>query len=205
MFRLRQILAEYDLTLLQIYLFVCNYWLINYAQMRYCTQEITLFREDILSKMRRNCIIPPKLSGEGDEISMHLLKTLIDQAHLSPLPLHVSPLYWEYDQVRCPIFSCFTKNWNCSCSTIRLCDCILSPMFWFSQTSLTRIDMYIMVHLHSTQDPLLRQIFRLLCECEWEVFLDCNDCHLKFILYTDTRPHNYVPTKKVAITMTGKI
>jgi hypothetical protein len=27
-----------------------------------------------------------------------LVKTLVDQAHLSPLPLHVRPLFWELDQ-----------------------------------------------------------------------------------------------------------
>lgn len=50
-----------------------------------------------MNKMRRNCIIPPKLDGEENEISMHLVKTVVDQAHLCPLPLHVSPIYWEFD------------------------------------------------------------------------------------------------------------
>ena len=28
-----------------------------------------------------------------------LTKTIICQAHLSPLPLHVTPIYWNYDHV----------------------------------------------------------------------------------------------------------
>ena len=51
----------------------------NPCRLRYCSQEIVLFREDIVNKMRRNCIIPPKLDGEDHEISMHLLKTVVDQ------------------------------------------------------------------------------------------------------------------------------
>lgn len=69
----------------------------NPTRVRYCTQEIVLFREDIVNKMRRNCILPPKLEGEENEITMHLLKTVVDQAHLCPLPLHVQPIYWEFD------------------------------------------------------------------------------------------------------------
>lgn len=29
-----------------------------------------------------------------------LVKTLIDQGHLCPLPLHVRPVYWQHDQVK---------------------------------------------------------------------------------------------------------
>jgi len=30
--------------------------------------------------------------------SAQLVKTLVDQAHLCPLPLHVRPVYWQHDQ-----------------------------------------------------------------------------------------------------------
>jgi len=67
----------------------------NPARVRYCTQELVFFREDIVNKMRRNCILSPKTKDL--EITAHLVKTLVDQAHLVPLPLHVSPVYWEFD------------------------------------------------------------------------------------------------------------
>ena len=75
------------------------------------------------SKIRRNCILPPTDIGgpteSGDvthdgrctelptssttpcpnkvRSTEHLVKTLLDQSHLCPLPLRVSPVYWKYD------------------------------------------------------------------------------------------------------------
>ncbi|GFN97139.1 DNA polymerase epsilon subunit [Plakobranchus ocellatus] len=65
----------------------------NPCRIQYCTQEIVIFREDIVTKMCRNCIRFPK---EGN-IPTHFSKSLMSQAHLCPLPLHVSPVYWAYD------------------------------------------------------------------------------------------------------------
>lgn len=49
--------------------------------------------------MRRNSLRPPQIEIEGEqlEISAHVVKTLLDQAHLCPLPLQTSPVYWEFD------------------------------------------------------------------------------------------------------------
>eukprot|EP00038_Savillea_parva_P009957 m.186937 g.186937 ORF g.186937 m.186937 type:complete len:565 (-) comp16932_c0_seq1:184-1878(-) len=69
----------------------------NPARVRYCTQELVFFREDIVNKMRRNCILTPSIGPGEPEITAHLVKTLLDQATLVPLPLHVSPIYWEYE------------------------------------------------------------------------------------------------------------
>ncbi|KJE88954.1 DNA polymerase epsilon subunit 2 [Capsaspora owczarzaki ATCC 30864] len=68
----------------------------NPCRLRYCTQEIVIFREDLLSKMRRNCILP---TPEKSDVSLAaaFTKTVIDQAHLCPLPLHVRPVYWDFD------------------------------------------------------------------------------------------------------------
>lgn len=40
----------------------------NPTRIQYCTQEITVFREDILTKMCRNCVHFP----ESGDISMHV-------------------------------------------------------------------------------------------------------------------------------------
>ncbi|XP_060117253.1 DNA polymerase epsilon subunit 2-like [Heteronotia binoei] len=66
----------------------------NPCRIQYCTQEIIIFREDLVNKMCRNCVRFP--SG-GMDIPNHFVKTILSQGHLSPLPLYVSPVYWAYD------------------------------------------------------------------------------------------------------------
>lgn len=46
-----------------------------------------------LHQMYRNCILPPAFH-ETEDMSQHLAKTLLDQAHLCPLPLPIAPIYW---------------------------------------------------------------------------------------------------------------
>ncbi|CAH1792739.1 unnamed protein product [Owenia fusiformis] len=65
----------------------------NPCRIQYCTQEIVVFREDIVTKMCRNCV---KFPDQGD-VPEHFAKTIICQGHLCPLPLHVSPIYWAHD------------------------------------------------------------------------------------------------------------
>lgn len=66
----------------------------NPCRIQYCTQEIVVFREDLVNKMCRNSIhIPTDLKDIPDQ----LLKTILAQAHLCPLPLHVRPVYWDGD------------------------------------------------------------------------------------------------------------
>ncbi|KAI9366064.1 DNA polymerase alpha/epsilon subunit B-domain-containing protein [Zopfochytrium polystomum] len=68
----------------------------NPCRIKYCTQEVIVFRQDLISKMRRNAIIYPNLEAEP-EIRKHLVQTIIDQSHLTPLPVEVRPVYWRYD------------------------------------------------------------------------------------------------------------
>lgn len=66
----------------------------NPVRILYCTQEIVVFREDIVAKMCRNCVYFPTNS---DDIPSHFAKTIVSQSSLSPLPLHVLPIYWGMD------------------------------------------------------------------------------------------------------------
>ncbi|PNF14373.1 DNA polymerase epsilon subunit 2, partial [Cryptotermes secundus] len=66
----------------------------NPCRIQYCTQEIVVIREDLVSKMCRNTIHFPT-SGEIPE---HFAKTILCQAHLAPLPLSVCPVYWSFDR-----------------------------------------------------------------------------------------------------------
>ncbi|CAO3616529.1 unnamed protein product [Cunninghamella blakesleeana] len=68
----------------------------NPCRIRYCTQDILIFREDILSKLWRNTLLNPNTTAQSNPI-FHLVTTLADQGHLCPLPLNVRPIYWTHD------------------------------------------------------------------------------------------------------------
>jgi DNA polymerase epsilon subunit 2 len=71
----------------------------NPCRIRYYTQEIVVCRQNILNKMRRHCVVPPadNTADQAGVIAEHLVKTLMDQSHLCPLPMTVQPVYWNYD------------------------------------------------------------------------------------------------------------
>ena len=69
----------------------------NPARIRFFTQEIVLFRHELSHRLRRKAIVPPKPSPPERAVTDHLSRTIIDQAHLCPLPLSMQPIYWEYD------------------------------------------------------------------------------------------------------------
>lgn len=85
----------------------------NPCRIRFYTQEIVLFREDLLKKMQRHLALPlllPKSSGtdEGQEqreeaaaavpdITAQLVESIMDQSHLFPLPARAKPIFWDLD------------------------------------------------------------------------------------------------------------
>jgi len=76
----------------------------NPAKIRYFSQDLVFFREDLQAKMRRNCKRPPDDSKLPEDTSadcrplfQHLVSTLVQQAHLCPLPITQAPIYWQYD------------------------------------------------------------------------------------------------------------
>lgn len=66
----------------------------NPCRIQYCTQEIIVFREDLVNKMCRNSI---NLPTELKDIPVQLVKTILAQAHICPIPPHVRPIYWTQD------------------------------------------------------------------------------------------------------------
>lgn len=96
-----------------------------FFRVQYCSQEIIIFREDLVNKMCRNCVrlpndnhdVPNHVSFSHSEhtfirlfhfitilfiylfllFSLQFVKTILSQGHLTPLPLYVSPVYWAYD------------------------------------------------------------------------------------------------------------
>ncbi|KAK4362675.1 hypothetical protein RND71_017916 [Anisodus tanguticus] len=68
----------------------------NPCRIKFYTQDIVLFRQDMLYRMRRSCLIPPSTEETSDPFE-HLVATIIHQSHLCPLPLTVQPIIWNYD------------------------------------------------------------------------------------------------------------
>jgi DNA polymerase epsilon subunit 2 len=56
---------------------------------RYFTQEIVLFRENLLKQMQRRLALPLETSTDTSlpDITEQLADTVLQQAHLCPLPL----------------------------------------------------------------------------------------------------------------------
>lgn len=69
----------------------------NPVRIKFLSREIVLFREDMQHKMRRNCVLPPL----DDTIPMHehVVRSVVNNYHLSPLPLTISPVVWKQDHV----------------------------------------------------------------------------------------------------------
>ncbi|KAJ8500607.1 hypothetical protein OPV22_011159 [Ensete ventricosum] len=68
----------------------------NPCRIKFYTQEIVVFRQDLLYRMRRSCLIPPS-TAETSDYFQHLVATITHQSHLCPLPLTVQPIIWNYD------------------------------------------------------------------------------------------------------------
>ncbi|RWR95935.1 DNA polymerase epsilon subunit B [Cinnamomum micranthum f. kanehirae] len=65
-------------------------------RIKFYTQEIVFFRQDLLYRMRRSSLIPPSKEETSDPFE-HLVATITHQSHLCPLPLTVQPIIWNYD------------------------------------------------------------------------------------------------------------
>jgi len=75
----------------------------NPCRIRWMSQEIVIFRENLASKMCRNVIEAlkdPTVAADEEDVNItkFLVQTILDQAHLSPFPITVSPVIWEHDQ-----------------------------------------------------------------------------------------------------------
>ncbi|KAF9606601.1 hypothetical protein IFM89_026922 [Coptis chinensis] len=68
----------------------------NPCRIKFYAQEIVLFRQDLLYRMRRSSLIPPSSEKTNDPFE-HLVATITHQSHLCPLPLTVQPIIWNYD------------------------------------------------------------------------------------------------------------
>ncbi|XP_073294341.1 DNA polymerase epsilon subunit B [Primulina huaijiensis] len=71
-------------------------FLSNPCRIKFYTQEIVFFRQDMLYRMRRSCLMPPSNEETSDPFE-HLVATITHQSHLCPLPLSIQPIIWNFD------------------------------------------------------------------------------------------------------------
>mmetsp|Transcript_20822 Transcript_20822/g.51286 ORF Transcript_20822/g.51286 Transcript_20822/m.51286 type:complete len:305 (-) Transcript_20822:1015-1929(-) len=75
----------------------------NPCRLRFGTQELVVFRHDLLRRMSRNCMIAEESAGGAggrarQAAAVHaMVKTVMDQAHLCPLPMAAVPRLWAHD------------------------------------------------------------------------------------------------------------
>ncbi|CAG8470327.1 88_t:CDS:10 [Cetraspora pellucida] len=69
----------------------------NPCRIKYCSQEIVIFREDIVYKIKRNSIGTSKPLNAQESAEIQVTKTLLRQSHLCPFPLPMKPIYRDYD------------------------------------------------------------------------------------------------------------
>ncbi|KJH51781.1 nucleic acid-binding domain protein [Dictyocaulus viviparus] len=65
----------------------------NPVRIQYASQEIVIFRNDLVEKMCRHAVN----TVTSENIPKSFAKTILSQVHLSPLPSHISPILWEFD------------------------------------------------------------------------------------------------------------
>ncbi|XP_003748292.1 DNA polymerase epsilon subunit 2 [Galendromus occidentalis] len=69
----------------------------NPARIQLYSQEIVLFREDVVSKMCRNSIYVPWDTDSDVAMAQLYVKNLVGNSHLCCLPIHLAPIYWQMD------------------------------------------------------------------------------------------------------------
>ena len=69
----------------------------NPCRIKFCTQEIVVFREDLMNVMRRNALLATETSPDSP-MEKQLVSTIIEQAHLMPLPIDVKPTLWGHER-----------------------------------------------------------------------------------------------------------
>ncbi|GAA5849550.1 hypothetical protein JCM9279_007266 [Rhodotorula babjevae] len=70
----------------------------NPCRVRWLSQELVFFRDDVMGRMMRNAVrFPAEEPGSKGDLRKALVQTILDQAHLAPLPLNVRPVLWDFD------------------------------------------------------------------------------------------------------------
>ncbi|CAJ0584867.1 unnamed protein product, partial [Mesorhabditis spiculigera] len=66
----------------------------NPARVQLANSEIVVYREDVIEKLCRHAVNVP---ATEQELAKAAVQTVLSQAHLCPVPIHVSPVIWNLD------------------------------------------------------------------------------------------------------------
>lgn len=66
----------------------------NPCHIRFLSNDIAIYRDDLLQKLMRNAVAQP---SNDQPLHVHLSKTLYSSAHLAPLDQLNHPVFWKYD------------------------------------------------------------------------------------------------------------
>ena len=73
----------------------------NPCRLQFYGQEMVFYRDDLLGKIQRLALPIIEQNTEPivqvDELHEHYAQFILSQAHLSPLPIQVNPVYWNLD------------------------------------------------------------------------------------------------------------
>lgn len=74
----------------------------NPCRIRHFTRELVFFRHDVLRLLRRHEVVPLRepetgLAPSAQHVRTEMVRFLLDQAHLVPLPLEESNILWAFD------------------------------------------------------------------------------------------------------------
>nr|XP_050028231.1 DNA polymerase epsilon subunit 2-like [Dermacentor andersoni] len=72
------------------------HWASNPCRLLYCGRQVVLWRQDGLAKACRNAVHRP-WDKAGLDLAQVYTRSLAANAHLSPVSLVVTPVYWEWD------------------------------------------------------------------------------------------------------------
>ncbi|KAI0091984.1 epsilon DNA polymerase [Irpex rosettiformis] len=68
----------------------------NPCRIKFCDQEIVIFREDLMSRMLRN-LVGVKPDVREDDLKRYLVQSILDQSHLVPLSTAIHPVHSDFD------------------------------------------------------------------------------------------------------------
>ncbi|KAH8105899.1 epsilon DNA polymerase [Cristinia sonorae] len=68
----------------------------NPCRIKFCDQEIVIFREDLMARMLRN-LVGVKPDVRNDDLKRYLVQSLLDQSHLVPLTYDIQPTLSDFD------------------------------------------------------------------------------------------------------------
>merc|ERR1712224_296385 len=74
----------------------------NPCRIRHLNRELIFFRHDVLRLVRRHEVVPlrdPESGGAPlpQQLRIEMMRYLLDQAHLAPLPLVETNVLWDFD------------------------------------------------------------------------------------------------------------